>query len=192
MTGMSETRNQLGKCFPVPISFHLAVAAGRWDTVIGGAREDSEMTPFLEPTDGPAATGRFSVDFDIANAEDLIEVKKGYLPVEQVRRARLSGVVDTGATRLVLPGAIVKQLGLPKKGPITVQLADGRRDQKTAASHAQVEILRRSRVFTAVVEPNRKDALIGAIVLEELDLIPDCTRQRLIPRDPKGIFAELE
>jgi predicted aspartyl protease len=136
--------------------------------------------------------GRFSVDLEVANDEDLIEVKKGHLPIERVRRVRLRGVVDTGATRLVLPAAIVTQLGLPEKGSITVQFADGRRDQKAAVSHAQVEILGRSSVFTAVVEPNRNDALIGAIVLEELDLIPDCTRQKLIPRDPKGIFAELE
>ena len=34
--------------------------------------------------------------------------------------------------------------------------------------------------------------MIGAIVLEELDLIPDSERQALVPRDPKGIFAEIE
>ena len=47
-------------------------------------------------------------------------------------------------------------------------------------------------VFTADVEPGRTDALIGAIVLEELDFVPDCTRQALLPRDPHGLFAEIE
>jgi hypothetical protein len=27
---------------------------------------------------------------------------------------------------------------------------------------------------------------------EELDLVPDCTRQALVPRYPGGIFAEIE
>jgi hypothetical protein len=47
-------------------------------------------------------------------------------------------------------------------------------------------------VFTAVVEPARADALIGAIVLEELDFVPDCTRQALLPRDRSGLFAEVD
>ena len=48
-------------------------------------------------------------------------------------------------------------------------------------------------MFTAVVEPGRADALIGAIVLEELDFVPDCSRQALLPaRDPLGMIAEID
>jgi hypothetical protein len=47
-------------------------------------------------------------------------------------------------------------------------------------------------VLTAIVESGRTDALIGAIVLEELDFVPGCTRQVLLPRDPPGLFAEIE
>jgi len=71
-------------------------------------------------------------------------------------------------------------------------MADGRRETKTIVSDPQVEIQGRSSVFTAVVEPGRSDALIGAIVLEVLDFVPACTAQTLVPRDPRGIFAELD
>ena len=83
-------------------------------------------------------------------------------------------------------------LGLPEAGQITARFADGRREPKLIVSDVELEILGRSSVFTAVVEPGRADALIGAIVLEELDLIPDCTRQALVPRDPQGLFAEID
>src|SRR5437868_8379314 len=136
--------------------------------------------------------GRFSVEFDLANHEDVVQARKGFLPPEQVRRARISGVVDTGATRLVLPASVVTALGLPKAGQVTVRLADGRRETKTVVGDVQLEIQGRSSVFTAVVEPGRTDALIGAIVLEELDFVPDCTRQALLPRDPSGRFAEID
>jgi hypothetical protein len=43
-----------------------------------------------------------------------------------------------------------------------------------------------------VIEPKRDSALIGAIVLEELDLLIDNTRQRLVPRDPRFIVSEIE
>lgn len=136
--------------------------------------------------------GRFSVEFDVANHEDAVQAKKGSLPPDQVRRARISGVVDTGATRLLLPASVVTALGLPEAGQVTVRFADGRRESKTIVSDVELEIQGRSSVFTAVVEPGRTNALIGAIVLEELDFVPDCTRQALLPRDPHGLIAEID
>lgn len=50
----------------------------------------------------------------------------------------------------------------------------------------------RSSVFNAIVEPGRNSALIGAIVLEDLDLLVDCTSQTLRPRDPNQIISEIE
>ncbi len=32
----------------------------------------------------------------------------------------------------------------------------------------------------------------GAIVLEDLDLVVDCTAQRLVPRDPRSLTSEIE
>jgi predicted aspartyl protease len=109
-----------------------------------------------------------------------------------VRRAQISGVVDTGATRLVLAASVVSALGLAEAGQVTVRLADGRREPKTVVGDVQVEIQGRSSVFTAVTEPGRADALIGAIVLEELDFVPHCTRRALVPPDPSGLFAEID
>lgn len=136
--------------------------------------------------------GRFSVEFDVTNHEDAVQARKGSLPLEKVRRARISGVVDTGSTRLVLPASVVIALGLPEAGQITARFADGRRENKTIVGDVELEIQGRSSVFTAVVEPERTDALIGAIVLEELDFVPDCTRQALLPRDPNGLIAEID
>jgi predicted aspartyl protease len=150
------------------------------------------MMPSTQQLDRRESVGRLSVELEVANDEDIIRAKNGQLPAHQIRRTRLMGVVDTGAMRLVLPAATVSALGLSVQGQISVRFADGRSDRKTLVSHVQVEILGRSSVFSAVVEPGRNDALIGAIVLEELDLIPDCTRQQLVPRDPRGLFAELD
>lgn len=47
-------------------------------------------------------------------------------------------------------------------------------------------------MFNAIVEPQRDSALIGAIVLEDLDLIVDCTTQQLVPRDPERIVSAIE
>ena len=114
------------------------------------------------------------------------------LAPDKVRRARLSGVVDTGATRLVLPESIATALGLIERGETNVKYADGRRATKKIVGEVELEFAGRRGVFSAVVEPNRTDALIGAIVMEELDLVPDCSTQTLRPRDPNEILTELE
>jgi predicted aspartyl protease len=93
---------------------------------------------------------------------------------------------------LVLPPTVVKELGLSRGDKTVVRYADGRRAQRRKAEAAYVEILGRHDTFTAVVEPKRTTALIGAIVLEALDLLVDNGRQRLIPRDPRGPVYEIE
>ena|SRR5437868_5040748 len=137
-------------------------------------------------------TGRFSVDVDLANDEDLIRANIGLISPAQVRRARVRGVVDTGAARLVIPEIIATQLGLTMSGSVKVRYADGHTADRAIARRVHLSYAGRDSIFNAVVEPARESVLIGAIVLEDLDLIVDCTNQRLIPRDPNQIISEIE
>jgi hypothetical protein len=86
----------------------------------------------------------------------------------------------------------VKRLGLRIGAPINVRYADGRRGRRKLAKRVFAQLLGRDGTFSAVVEPKRDTALIGAIVLEELDLLVDRTQQRLVPRDPSGPLSEIE
>ncbi|MCI0740790.1 MAG: hypothetical protein L0Y72_17200 [Gemmataceae bacterium] len=58
--------------------------------------------------------------------------------------------------------------------------------------NASLKLLGRHSVFNATLEPKRETALIGAIVLEDLDLLVDSTKQRLYPRDPDFVVSEIE
>jgi len=136
--------------------------------------------------------GRISIEFEVANYGDLEMARRGLLEPTQVRRQRITGIVDPGATRLVLPQAVAKQLGLPLGEKIKVRYADGRRAERQEVQGVYVELIGRNSTFKAIVEPRRKTALIGAIVLEDLDLLVDCQSQRLIPRDPSGPVYEIE
>ncbi len=135
---------------------------------------------------------RFAVDFEVANYRDVLLAEAGTLPPEQVRRARLQGVVDTGASYRVLPETIATQRGLRLAGSSSVRYADQRTATRSMVKDAQVELLGRDGTFRAIVEPDHSTALIGAIVLEDLDLLVDCRAQRLLPRDPNQIIAAIE
>ncbi|TWT39983.1 hypothetical protein RAS1_43740 [Phycisphaerae bacterium RAS1] len=141
---------------------------------------------------GDPKMGRFYVDVDLANYDDVVRAMAGDIDDSVVRRATISALVDTGATRLVVPEPIATQLGLRIDGSIGVRYADGHAADRPLAQGVQLTFGGRSSVFNAIVEPQRDTALIGAIVLEDLDFVVDCTQQRLVPRDPRHIISEIE
>lgn len=136
--------------------------------------------------------GRFAVEIELANNDDVVLAGAGYLPPEQVRRMKLRGVVDSGATRLVLPESAVRQLGLARAGDVSVRYADNHTARRETVKGVLLTHANRDGVFDAVVEPSRDSALLGAIVMETLDLVIDCGRQALVPTDPDRLTAILE
>jgi predicted aspartyl protease len=143
-------------------------------------------------TKGATGVGRFSVEIEVANYGDLTLVDRGLLSPDKVRRETILALVDSGATKLVLPQAVVERLGLPLGNPLKVRYADGRRSRRQEAKGVLVKLLGREDTFSAIVEPKRDTALIGAMVLEGLDLLVDCIAQRVVPRDPSGPIYEIE
>lgn len=137
--------------------------------------------------------GRFSVNVEIVNYTDVVKANEGLLDPKKIRRKTLSGVVDSGASKMVLPLSVVKELGLPiRETKVKVKYADGRRATRSETGPFQVFLQGREDVFSAIVEPKRDTALIGAIVLEDLDFLVDCKKQRLVPRDPDSVVCEIE
>lgn len=135
--------------------------------------------------------GRFSVTCLVANNRDVLTSGIGVILGDEKSHVQISGVVDSGAARLVIPQSLVERLSLISDGEAVVKSADQRRERRSVVSNVWLQIADRHGVFSAIVEPARTDLLIGAIVLEELDLIVDCGRQ-LIPRVPQHVVAEIE
>ena len=136
--------------------------------------------------------GRFSVEVELKNNDDVTRAKDGRIKPEQVRQMRIRGVVDSGATRMVIPESAAQALGLEISGTAKVRYADGRTADRPIARGLHLSYGGRDSVFNAIVEPNRESVLVGAIVLEDLDFMVDCVSQRLVPRDPKQIVSEVE
>src|SRR5216684_532168 len=67
------------------------------------ARGNAMPTKTKQPTRNKQkddTMGRFSVDVELANNDDLALARRGRLATDQVRRVKIRGVVDCGATRL--------------------------------------------------------------------------------------------
>jgi clan AA aspartic protease (TIGR02281 family) len=144
-------------------------------------------------TNGKQPMGRFAVDIEVSNNRDVALAANGHLDPAKIRRKKMRAVVDSGATRVVIPADLAKELGLPiKKQKVRVRYADGRKGLRTEVEDVRLLVQGRDGIYTAVVEPRRDSVLLGAIVLEDLDFLVDCTKLRLVPRDPDHIVSEIE
>jgi predicted aspartyl protease len=151
-----------------------------------------EVNAMIQPLREIKKMSRFYVTVEVANNDDLAAARRGDLAPEKVRRVTLQGLVDSGASRLVLPKKVVEQLGLRVTEYVKVTYADRRSAKRPVVQGVHVTLQGRDSIFKAMVEPKRETALIGAIVLEDLDFLVDCEKQQLVPRDPRFIVSEAE
>ena len=101
--------------------------------------------------------------------------------------------IDTGATLLVLPKSITDKLNFPKIRRQVVKYANETTEEKDIVAAVEVEICSRKGWFEAVVEPNKNYALIGAVVMETLDLIVEPASLQVYPNPRSNLpMAELE
>jgi clan AA aspartic protease len=122
--------------------------------------------------------GQVKTAVRLTNVGDALR-QPGQQAPEAVRTYTTEALIDTGATRCVLPVFVVEQLGLMRMGRTVAQMADGRFVETDVTAPFFVEILGRMTVEDALVLGEQ--VLLGVTVLEKLDLLVDCSRQRLIP-----------
>ena len=108
----------------------------------------------------------------LTNSTDMALARRGLLPSDQIRTIEMEGLVDTGATSLVIPLAVAEALGLPEVRRRPVRLADGSVHNFPLVSELHIEILGRDMACDAIAIP-ASTLLIGQIPLEMLDLVVD-------------------
>ena len=134
--------------------------------------------------------GKVVIKALLSNNQDLTRLADGRIVVDQVRQQEQELIVDTGARAVGLPLSIIEQLGLPATRRVTVTLSDGSRQERQLYGELRVQVGDRDDVFSCVAKPEGAPLLLGQIVLEALDLVVDCGRQRLIPNPeaPDGMM----
>jgi hypothetical protein len=124
--------------------------------------------------------GKVVIKALLSNDEDRVLIKNGQLTKEHLRQLECELIVDTGA----------RAVGLPPTRKVTVTLSDGSWQERQLYGELRVQVGDRDDVFSCVAKPEGAPAAMGPLVLEALDLVVDCGRQRLIPNPeaPDGIM----
>ncbi|MBM3838139.1 MAG: clan AA aspartic protease [Verrucomicrobia bacterium] len=136
--------------------------------------------------------GEIAVRVELENFVDRALQEEGRLQEDKVRRHSMDAVADTGAVMLALPQDVVEKLGLRSRRRVVVSYADDRRDERPVAGAVTIKIGDRAMTTECIVRPPLSEALIGQVVMEELDLIADPQRQTLTPRPESPIYPSLK
>jgi len=115
--------------------------------------------------------GIVRTEITLKNAVDVGVAERGMIKDSEIRQTTVTAVVDTGAITLVISEEIRQKLGLRIKRKRRATLADGTASYYGETGPVNVHWKDRDSVCTAYVLPNTNTVLLGAIPLEEMDLI---------------------
>ncbi len=131
--------------------------------------------------------GEIKAKVRLENAGDALLKAEGRLGRRKLREAEMEAIVDTGAVMMLLPQEVVEKLGLSVIAKEVVTLANEQKVTMERAGPIQLSIGDRVMNTDCLVGPPGCEALVGQLVMEALDLIPDPARRTLTPR-PESPF----
>jgi clan AA aspartic protease len=124
--------------------------------------------------------GSVYTEIVLKNVGDRIRVQAGLITEQEVHEISVRACVDTGAWTLVINEEIRKKLGLAITGTNHSTLADGTREIYEVTEAVEVNWKNRNTVCQALVLPDAKDVLLGAIPLEGMDLTINPRKQEVV------------
>lgn len=125
--------------------------------------------------------GKILTTLTITNRIDQAFAERGAISSDEIRSVTLDDVlVDTGATTLCLPAAIIAQLGLSLSKEVDVETANGI-GKAQIFQDAKISLLGREGTFECLELPGSTNPLLGVIPLEALGIELDLKNQKLVP-----------
>ncbi|MDR1654383.1 MAG: aspartyl protease family protein [Treponema sp.] len=122
----------------------------------------------------------FKEKITLANAADISNARNGLIPGAKVRTITVEAMPDTGAWTLVINEDARQKLGLAIEETSESTLADGKTDTYDVTEGVKIQWKNRSIILPAVVVPDAKDILLGALPLEAMDLMVDPVHEQLV------------
>ena len=131
---------------------------------------------------GEMKMGNVYAEITLKNVGDLYLVKNGYLEESSVRATTVNALVDTGAWTLVINEAVREKLGLEVREDDWATMANGVMERVKKVEPVEVHWESRTMTCQPVLLPEADEILLGAIPLEDMDLLVDPNNQELVVR----------
>jgi clan AA aspartic protease len=124
--------------------------------------------------------GLVYTNIELIRGADLVLCREGYLKEDQIKRLSVKALVDSGAYMLAINQSIKAQLNLQTVDEQIAELADGTQLRLEVVGPVEIRFENRRANVDAMVLPGEAEVLLGAIPMEEMDVMVDPKQQQLI------------
>ena len=136
--------------------------------------------------------GLVYADIELINSEDVGLARKNIIGEEEIKRLHLNMLVYSGAYMMAINETIQSQLELPFIEKRKVQMADSRVVEYDVVGPVNVKFANRKATCSAFVLPGDSEPLLGAIPMEEMDVLIHPLRQELVVNPEHPNYAVLK
>ncbi len=130
--------------------------------------------------------GLVYAEIDIISVDDIVLHRRGIIDESEIKKVTVTALVDSGAYMLSINDNIKLQLDLPVIEKQFVTLADESTIEVEIVGPVEVHFENRSTSVRAVVLPGDAEVLLGAIPMEDMDVLVDPRQGKLVvnPKHP--------
>lgn len=114
-------------------------------------------------------------DLELISAEDVALERKGYIQKNQIKKEKVTALVDSGAYMMCINEHIKNQLDLMFIETKEAEMANGTITRIDVVGPLIVNFKNRTTSCNAMVLPGESEVLLGAIPMEDMDVV-------LVPR----------
>jgi clan AA aspartic protease len=136
--------------------------------------------------------GLVYADIKLINGEDLILSKRNIIDKDEVKEMTVKMLADSGSYMMAINETIQEQLQLPVIEKRKAQMANGNVEEYEVVGPIEVKFKNRRCSVDAMVLPGDNEPLLGAIPMEDMDVLIHPQRQELIINPEHPYFAQLK
>ncbi len=123
--------------------------------------------------------GLVYADIELISGDDDTLSRRGFISEDEVKKISISALVDSGAYMLAINETIRTQLDLQTVDTQTAELADGSQISLDIVAPIIVKFDNRATTCRAMVLPGNSEVLLGAIPIEDMDVVINPKEQKL-------------
>ena len=136
--------------------------------------------------------GLVYAEIELFNEDDLALARRSLIGEEEVKHIRVNMLVDSGAYMMAINETIQQQLQLPFVEKRKAQMADGSVIEFAVVGPIQLRFANRTAVCNAFVLKGDNECLLGALPMEEMDVLIHPLRNELIVNPEHPYYAQLK
>jgi clan AA aspartic protease len=136
--------------------------------------------------------GLIYAEIELINGEDLVLARRNFIGEDEIKSMRVNMLVDTESVYMCINENIQEQLQLPVLEQRKGQLANGHIVEYDVVGPLEVKFKNRRCSVNAMVLPGDNEPLLGAIPLEDMDVLVHPYRQELIVNPDHPYFAQMK